>query len=215
MKIDDLPRWLAMRISLKHDCWEWMGFRNRQGYGHCQYRGRSHLVHRLVYTMTKGAIPQGLTLDHLCRNPSCVNPEHLEPVSQRENTLRGVVGQKMMATHCSHGHEYTEENSYYRKRGGRECRKCHTTIQSARHHRLHPEAGHINVLLSIRGREIGIKARHVRWHVNRGLVGPDCPMCGADPGAKSADEPLEHRFVGPGEMDDNSGGGHGADPVPF
>jgi hypothetical protein len=79
----------------------------------------------VAYELFVGPIPEGLELDHLCRNPSCVNPAHLEAVTHRENVRRGdlhlVFGSR---THCTMGHEFTDENTYPRPTGGRGCREC-------------------------------------------------------------------------------------------
>lgn len=103
-------------------CWDWNGAVQSQGYGNYQ----SKLAHRVSYEIHAGKIPQGLTLDHLCRNRLCVNPKHLEPVTQYENNMRGesVVAHNKRKTHCINGHELTGENIvlHYRKDGVR--RRC-------------------------------------------------------------------------------------------
>lgn len=102
-------------------CWQWDVLRPASGYGDI-FDGSPWLVHRWSYTQFVGPIPDGLEIDHLCRNRGCANPEHLEPVTSSENTRRGHWG---MRTHCSHGHEYTPENTRripsYR---GRVCVTC-------------------------------------------------------------------------------------------
>lgn len=108
-------------------CWMWTGVLNPGGYGDFSV-GRKHVgAHRTAYEQFVGRIPDGLHLDHLCRNRACCNPAHLEPVTAGENVLRGVgfAAQKAMQTHCINGHEFTRENTMPRKgRGGRECRQC-------------------------------------------------------------------------------------------
>jgi len=107
-------------------CWLWTGFLTKRGYGHCCAEGRQWLAHRAIYTIHKGPIPEGLTLDHLCYNPACVNPEHLEPVTLLENIYRSLP-HRIKRTHCKHGHEYTAENTHYRQNKGYEervCREC-------------------------------------------------------------------------------------------
>ena len=83
-------------------CWEWQGTIDRHGYG----RIRSSLAHRRSYALFVGPIAESLTVDHLCRNRRCVNPAHLEPVSKRENTLRGegISAKNAKKTHCIRGH---------------------------------------------------------------------------------------------------------------
>ena len=110
-------------------CWEWIGSRDvRHGYGHypvCRARWSNLRAHRVAWTLLRGPLPLDITIDHLCRNRACVNPDHLEPVTNRENILRGESPTAINArkTHCKRGHEFTEENSRT-KDGRRECRVC-------------------------------------------------------------------------------------------
>jgi hypothetical protein len=107
-------------------CWLWVGGKTGSrgsgagGYGNFCYDGVNHRVHRLAYEILRGDIPKDLTLDHLCRVRTCVNPAHLEPVTGAENTRRGERWQ-LKKTKCQRGHEYT----YQRKdRPGRMCTEC-------------------------------------------------------------------------------------------
>ena len=107
-------------------CWVWRGAIHG-GYGNFSVgQGRFQGAHRVAYELLVGPVPD--TLDHLCRNPACVNPAHLEPVTNRENILRGTgfAATYAKATHCKSGHEFTLENTAYRTRpeGGRCCRTC-------------------------------------------------------------------------------------------
>jgi hypothetical protein len=87
---DVLPAALAARVEIGHGgCLLWTGARLPLGYGVMRYQGRIAYAHRVAWTMIHGPIPEGLVLDHLCRNPSCINPDHLEPVTQQENIRRG------------------------------------------------------------------------------------------------------------------------------
>lgn len=99
-------------------CWEWQGYRYGNGYAAMSWQGTQQLLHRLAYEYFVGAIPPGMQLDHLCRIRHCVNPEHLEPITSRENTRRA------MRTHCVNGHEFTPENTYTPADGKRYCREC-------------------------------------------------------------------------------------------
>lgn len=107
-------------------CWLPALKADRKGYVRVKVSGKSVPVHRLAYTASKGAIPDGLTIDHLCRNPSCFNPDHLEAVTAAENIRRGTQGQAQASkTHCVRGHEFTEENTYRPPgKNERACREC-------------------------------------------------------------------------------------------
>lgn len=106
-------------------CWQWDVLRPDTGYGDF-YDGRAWLAHRWSYEHHVGPIPEGLEIDHLCRNRGCVNPAHLEPVTPRENTHRGFGPSAQCArqTHCKRGHEFTDENTYRYPHGARACRTC-------------------------------------------------------------------------------------------
>lgn len=109
------------------DCRVWIGSRNPKGYGQIWSNGRTVQAHRLAYELEHGPIPTGLMLDHLCRNPSCVNPAHLQPVTLRENVRRGLNNPAAInarKTHCVHGHPFDEANTYVWYQNGWPCRRC-------------------------------------------------------------------------------------------
>lgn len=112
-------------------CWLWTAFLGTGGYGMFGLKvGDKHRVvraHRFAYELLVGLIPEGLHIDHLCRNRGCVNPTHLEPVTQRENNLRGEspIAKEAAKTHCPQGHPYDEANTVVEQRGhGRTARRC-------------------------------------------------------------------------------------------
>lgn len=117
---------LRSKIRVNEEgCWVWTGTKNPDGYGKISIgRGRVP-VYRVMWILIRGPIPEGLVLDHLCRNPACCNPDHLEPVTQKVNILRGESPSARNArkTVCKRGHPFDGQNTY-RWRGGRFCRAC-------------------------------------------------------------------------------------------
>lgn len=108
-------------------CWLWhAGSHGRSGYGSFRWRGKPTMAHRVAYELFVGPIPDGLTLDHLCRIRPCVNPKHLEPVPFAVNVARGISPTAINArkTHCPQGHPYDAVNTLPKKNGGRDCRAC-------------------------------------------------------------------------------------------
>jgi HNH endonuclease len=120
-------RFAASTVVSQSGCWLWTAHCSRDGYGRLWDGERRVSPHRWIYSELVGPIPPGLEMDHLCRTRNCVNPEHLEPVTHRENILRGVSPPALHArkTHCPQGHEYTAENTLVSSpRGVRVCRTC-------------------------------------------------------------------------------------------
>lgn len=120
------------KTSNPDGCWVWLASCGSHGYGQIGSHSTVMLAHKFAYESEVGTVPIGLQLDHLCRNRKCVNPAHLEPVTQQENIRRGQSGAYLAArTHCPRGHEYAGDNLYIRPDGrGRECRACHSQRQA-------------------------------------------------------------------------------------
>lgn len=131
-----LPENIEARIMPEPNsgCWLWLGaWRDKeQGYGGVKYQGKMQRAHRFVFEFFNGPLPKNLTVDHLCRNRICCNPEHLEAATWAINIQRGegVAPKNTRKTHCPQGHEYTLENTYIWK-DQRFCRACHQTYSSA------------------------------------------------------------------------------------
>jgi hypothetical protein len=116
------------RVNPETGCWEWQASGTPDGYGSLWEYGRLKRAHRVGYELYRGPIPEGMHLDHLCRNRGCVNPDHLQVISNRENILRGEcqAARNARKTHCKRGHPLSGDNlSPARlKRGQRECLEC-------------------------------------------------------------------------------------------
>jgi hypothetical protein len=131
--------WTKIVVEPSTGCWRWTGDINNKGYGryHVGVDQPRQVPHRASYQALVGPIPAGLTIDHLCRNRACCNPAHLEPVTNRENILRGegIAARRARATHCEAGHEWTPENTRISTTGHRVCRACkrkHEAVARAR-----------------------------------------------------------------------------------
>lgn len=112
------------KVRKSDGCWEWTSKRYPNGYGCFFIAGkRSVGAHRFSYELAKGPIPKGLVIDHLCRNKACVNPAHLEAVTNSTNILRGE--RQTRQSHCRRGHEWTPENTRLGKDGRRMCLACY------------------------------------------------------------------------------------------
>lgn len=132
--MNNTQEWFMERVSMdpNNGCWLWLGAFYPLGYGMVTVHGtrKPTQAHRMSYLLFNGSIPEGLHLDHLCRVRGCVNPQHLEAVTKKENTLRGfgITAMHARKTHCAKGHEFTNENTkiIYRNgaRAGRACIAC-------------------------------------------------------------------------------------------
>ncbi|MDX3328828.1 HNH endonuclease signature motif containing protein [Streptomyces sp. ME02-6979-3A] len=146
---DPKAKLLARTVADPNGCLIWTGPKNNHGYGRIFVNGEQHYTHRLSYQLDVGSIPDGLYLDHLCRVPACCNPQHLEPVTPRENSRRGEPANR---THCPAGHLYDEANTIVRERSdwktktpvrSRECRTCSSLQKRAKWAtRTHCDKGH-------------------------------------------------------------------------
>jgi hypothetical protein len=134
------------KVTMTGTCWLWTGAMNSKGYGRFTFNRRQIQAHHFSYMLVKGAIPEGMQLDHLCRRHNCVNPAHLEAVTPRENLMRGktLAAENAAKTHCPQGHPYTTENTYRTGGNRRLCKTCctarnHAAIQYRRdrYKRLH------------------------------------------------------------------------------
>lgn len=122
-----------VRTDPNKGCWTWKGYCNELGYAIVRFVvGKYEFAHRVSYEAFRGPIGDGLVIDHLCRTPSCINPYHLEPVTQAENVKRGSVGAKNRSkTHCPAGHPYAGDNLSIDRRGQRVCRACSNAARRA------------------------------------------------------------------------------------
>ena len=121
-------------VIQENGCWEWIGAKGTGGYG----RFRHAPAHRVMYERLVGPIPAGLQIDHLCRNRDCVNPAHLEPVTQTVNILRGDgwAGLHARKTHCPRGHPLEGANLLIVTHGWRRCRICYRLSRIRRYRRI-------------------------------------------------------------------------------
>lgn len=178
-----------VKVEKTPTCWLWKGTILTSGYGQItesnNVGGKSKLAHRLSYEIHKGVIPRGLHLDHLCRVRHCVNPDHLEPVTPKENNRRSGSPSALNAlkTHCVHGHELSGRNLQV-VHGERHCRTCARQRDRAYHERLWARGltanGTPRVLNRRRsrcahGHEFSEANTH--WKVKRGYRYQSCRQC--------------------------------------
>lgn len=126
-----------LKVDTSGDCWLWAGTLRPDGYGRFGVDGQDYYAHRWAYQLLIGPIPEGLTLDHLCRVRHCVNPEHLEPVTNAENVRRGegITARQSRQDRCLRGHLYAQHGAVTKK-GWRQCRACQRLWQRRKNERL-------------------------------------------------------------------------------
>lgn len=141
--IDAFERfWTHVVGDIQTHCWVWTARSNRYGHAQVKLGGGNQGGHRLAYMWLVGPIPLFFVIDHLCRNRLCVNPSHLEAVTARENTRRGLSPQAANArkTHCPRGHPYDETNTIWLpNKAGRRCRACSSSYYMEHREQMHAQ----------------------------------------------------------------------------
>lgn len=125
LRLGEMPDRFVTKVAVADGgCWIWTAACTK-GYGQFKVNGRQFSAHRVAYEALVGPIPEGLVIDHLCRQTRCVNPAHMEVVTVAENTRRGDAGaNERTKTHCPQGHPYDENNTYLYRGKWRRCRIC-------------------------------------------------------------------------------------------
>ena len=123
---DDLKRW--RESFYKTDgCWNWIAVIGSNGYGRFWFNRKLWLAHRIAFLLAGKEIPNGLVMDHTCRNRRCVNPDHLRTITSKENTLigEGITARRLRSPTCAKGHIWDKETTRINsKTGGRQCEIC-------------------------------------------------------------------------------------------
>lgn len=149
MNADDF--WAHKRRN-RSGCWLWTGTVNTGGYGQVYWQGRTHTAHRIAYELATGTTLGKLTVDHLCRTRLCINPEHLEAVTQAENNRRAPswIGNQ---THCKRGHPFEGINVFTDGKQ-RRCLPCEREMDRLAYRRKHPHARRYSSTKATRGEPI-------------------------------------------------------------
>ena len=132
---NEIKKYIQDRILVSNTgCWEWTKSLTHNGYAQATIKNKNWKIHRLSYEIYKGEIPIGLCIDHLCENRKCINPDHLEAVTQKENVFRSnktLAGINLRKTVCKNGHLFSGKNlKIYTKLDGRKMRICKTCVES-------------------------------------------------------------------------------------
>lgn len=163
-----MERLMAKTRKLPGGCWEWAGVQNGEGYGKIRVggrRGRNESVHRVAYQHLVGPIPDGLTIDHLCRNRVCVNPEHLEAVPIVTNVMRGegACAKHARNTHCPKGHPYDIAGADRKGRPHRRCSVCTKASAESRKDKIREQGMLSSRRYRERHKEAIAKRAHFRY----------------------------------------------------
>lgn len=138
--VNRLPMTASMAERFEHyvdrlpsGCWQWTGYLKPNGYGSIWDGTRKVYAHRYAHELHNGPIPAGMQIDHLCLNKACVNPAHLDVVTQKVNLLRadGSPAINARKTHCKRGHKFTDDNTRTNSRGHRVCKECSRILNRA------------------------------------------------------------------------------------
>ena len=124
MKQDLLTRFWD-KVEITKSCWNWKASKSHNGYGYFFNGIKNVRSHRFIYELFFGNIPEKMVTDHLCKNPKCVNPYHIDIVTNKDNVLRGIgiTSKNKSKTHCPQGHELNG-NNLYKYKNSRHCREC-------------------------------------------------------------------------------------------
>lgn len=126
MKRKPLEQRFLDKVNKTKSCWLWTASTDRAGYGHFHYKGKQMMAHRMSLLIHGIELIEGLSVNHLCKKTSCVNPNHLEQIPLIDNVLLGdsPASQNKRKTHCKRGHLFTKESVYTDNGYGRHCIKC-------------------------------------------------------------------------------------------
>lgn len=148
MTLEKLPARIRRKIDVDHaGCWLWRAAKNGKGYGLVNDQGRTRTAHRYVFELLRGPLIEGLVIDHLCRVRHCVNPQHMEQVTQCENSMRGdtVNARNAAKTHCPKGHALSGANlvPWAHRRSCLTCKRANQRAYKARRRAREARGQHV------------------------------------------------------------------------